>query len=96
MQEVDEWCKKLYMFPLTSLVEPFIKIADWHKEDKRVYMFDQGGKEVYRSFSNEMAEIMNHQWQNCIFNQGNVSKDKRTMIRCMGIYICSARDSRNL
>ena len=37
--------------------------------------------EMYRSFANKMAHIMNEQWESGVMNQGNVSKDKRTMIR---------------
>lgn len=39
---------------------------------------------MYRSFANEMTQIMNEQLESGIMNQGNVSKDKRTMIRLSG------------
>ena len=82
-QEVDEWCTKLHTFPMTSLIEPFKLIAKWHCEQdgKHVYAYSEEGMQVYRSFSNEMAQIMNEQWENGVMNKGNVSKDKRTMIR---------------
>ena len=65
-------------------------IAEWHCTDKEdgdkeggdhVYGFNKEGMEVYRSFANEMVQIMNEQWESGIMNQGNVSKDKRSMIR---------------
>ena len=37
--------------------------------------------QVYRCFANEMAEIMNEQWEFRDMTQGNVSKDKCSMIR---------------
>lgn len=81
LQEVDKWCKKLHGFPLSSLVEPFKLITDWHKEGDHIYMFSKEGKQIYRKFANDMAELMNKQWQSGETSQGNLSKDKRTMIR---------------
>ena len=72
-------------FPCDFTCGTIYEIADWHKDDETVYTFDDGGKQVYRSFANEMAEIMNEQWQSCLLSQGNVSKDKRTMIRLVGL-----------
>ena len=37
--------------------------------------------QVYRSFANEMAHIMNELWEGGVMNEGNVSKDRRSMIR---------------
>ena len=82
-QEVDSWCTKLHSFPLTSLIEPMKLVAKWHCEndDKHMYSYGEEGMQVYRSFANEMAQIMNEQWETGVMNKGNVSKDKRTMIR---------------
>lgn len=66
---------------MTSLVKPFGIIADWHKDGDHTYSFDDEGMQVYRIFADEMAQIMNIQWESGDINQGNVSKDKRTMIR---------------
>ena len=60
-------------------------IAEWHtaqKDGDYVYEFDEEGKQVYKSFANEMAQIMNDMWESGVGYQGNnVSKDKRIMIR---------------
>lgn len=81
---MDEWSLKLATFPLQSLTKPFQVIAGWHeniKEDTRTYGFSEKGMQVYRLFSNEMAHVMNEQWDTGDVNEGNMSKDKRTMIR---------------
>ena len=82
---MEEWCSKLQSFSLTSLVEPLRLIAEWHTEKKdgeHIYEYDQEGKQVYKSFANEMAQVMNEMWESGAVNQGNnVSKDKRIMIR---------------
>ena len=76
---VDEWCETLKRFPISSLEKPLKDIAEWHsKEQDIVYKFDEKGMQVYRLFANEMAEKMNEQGK---MAQGNVSKDKRTMVR---------------
>jgi len=82
-QEVDDWCTKLHTFAITSLIEPLKLIAKWHVENdgKHIYHYSDEGMQVYRSFANEMAQVMNEQWESGIMNQGNVSKDKQTMIR---------------
>ena len=56
-------------------------IADWHKEGEHVYEFNGGGMKIYRKFANDMAKLMNEQWESGENCQGNLSKDKRTMIR---------------
>ena len=60
-------------------MEPFRRIAKWH-EDGHQYTFSEEGMIVYRKFANDMAEMMNSQWEQGILT-GNMSKDKRTMIR---------------
>ena len=66
-------------------------IAEWHTEKKDgdyIYEYDQEGKQVYKSFANEMAQIMNEMWESGAVNQGNnVSKDKRIMIRSVAYYM---------
>ena len=82
MQVVDDWCKKLKEFPINSLEKPLQDIANWHSEgDEHVYKFDDKGMEVYRTFANKMADKMNEQWEQGEVAHGNVSKDKRTMVR---------------
>ena len=79
---MDEWCETLKRFPISSLEKPLKDIAEWHsKEHDIVYKFDEKGMQVYRLFANEMAEKMNEQWEQGKMAQGNVSKDKRTMVR---------------
>ncbi len=63
-------------------------IAEWHKDGEHVYKFDAEGMEVYHLFADDMARIMNEQWQSGTMNQGNVSKDKRTMIRYVYVVVC--------
>ena len=66
-------------------MEPLRLIAEWHtarKDGDYEYEFDDEGKQVYTSFANEMAQIMNEMWESGVGYQGNnVSKDKQTMIR---------------
>lgn len=81
LQEVDAWSRELQTFPLKSLLEPFKLIAEWHEEGDHTYTYNAEGMQVYRNFANEMAELMNEQWTTGALNLGNVSKDKRTMIR---------------
>lgn len=82
LQEVDEWCKKLQTFTLTSLQKPFELIAQWHSDEgENTYSFSEEGSVQYRAFANEMAQVINDQWESGLLNQGNLSKDKRTMIR---------------
>ena len=66
---------------MTSMVQPLKLIAQWHNEGDHVYSFDDEGMKLYRSFANEMAQIMNDQWESGVMNRGNVSKDKRSMLR---------------
>ena len=64
--------------------------AKWHtaqKDGDYVCEFDEEGKQVYKSFANEMAQIMNDMWESGVGYQGNnVSKDKRNMIRYIYIF----------
>ena len=62
-------------------MEPFKLIQEWHKIGNHTYTFSDEGMQVYKGFANEMAHIMNEQWESGVMNRGNVSKDKRTMIR---------------
>lgn len=90
MKDVDEWCETLKQYPINSLEKPLQDVADWHTTDKEhVYRFDEKGMQVYRLFANEMAEKMNEQWEKGKMVQGNVSKDKRTMVRYVHVY-CEA------
>lgn len=84
-KEVDEWCEKLHTSPLPSLVKPFGLIADWHKDGGHEYVFSEKGMQVFTSFSDEITLIMNEQWESCMTNHGNMSKDRRNMIRLSGI-----------
>lgn len=63
--------------------KPLQDIANWHSMDdcSYVYHFDEKGMEVYRVFANDMADKMNEQWEKGAMTHGNVSKDKRTMVR---------------
>ena len=78
---MDEWARKLQSMPLTSLVKPFKLIADWHREGSHTYSFTVEGMGVYREFADSMAKVMNERWESADSNPGNLSKDKRTMIR---------------
>lgn len=75
----------MHSLSLTTLEKPLRLIAEWHSNKKDrdyVYEYDENGKQVYRSFANEMAVIMNEMWDAGVVHQGNnVSKDKRIMIR---------------
>ena len=66
-------------------MEPLRLIAEWHSDEKDcdyIYEYDENGRQVYRSFADEMAAIMNEMWDSGVVKQGNnVSKDKRIMIR---------------
>ena len=63
-------------------MEPLRLIAEWHTARKDGDYVYEEGKQVYTSFANEMAQIMNDMWESGVGYQGNnVSKDKRTMIR---------------
>lgn len=46
---------------MTSLIEPLKLITKRHceKDDKHMYSYSEEGMQVYRSFANEMAQIMN-------------------------------------
>ena len=82
LQVVDEWCDKLKSFPIKSLEKPLQDVARWHSADEKYeYTFTKEGMEVYRSFADEMAAKMNEQWEEGAMTHGNVSKDKRTMVR---------------
>lgn len=79
LQEVDEWSEKLQSMPLKSLAKSFEQISKWHSTGEHVYAFSAEGAQVYKTFANGMAQAMNDQWE--IGEEGNSSKDKRTMIR---------------
>ena len=69
--------------PLDSLCKPYKLIADVHQDlqDKFFYEYSPAAKEICYAFSDEMTLIMNEQWISGKNTHGNVSKDKRTMIR---------------
>ena len=83
--EVDAWHAKLKDETLQSLSQPYKLICKWHAQatptDPFEYTYTPEGKEVYRSFSDEMASLMNEQFESCKMTYGNVSKDNRVMIR---------------
>lgn len=80
--DVAEWVTKLEKTKLLSLKEPYEQIQRWHSE-KMVYTLDTGAMEVYTQFSDDIVDLMNSKWDNTAeySNVGNVSKDKRTMVR---------------
>ena len=80
---MEERCSKLQSFSLTSLVEPLRLVAEWHPDKKDGdFIYEYEGNQVYKSFANEMAQVMNEMWESGAVNHGNnVSKDKRIMIR---------------
>lgn len=85
-KNVEEWCVKMHTQPLHSLSKPYKLITRVHHNlsDTLHYEYDPAAKEVCYSFSDEMTKIMNTQWASGMNTHGNVSKDKRTMIR----YVC--------
>ena len=76
-REVEEWCEKMRAQRLENLCQPYALIAD----SPLYYEYNSAAKEVCFSFPDEMTTIMNDQWQSGKSTHGNVSKDKRTMIR---------------
>jgi hypothetical protein len=80
--EVATWVSKLELTKLLSLEDPYGKIQAWHLE-KKIYSFDDEAMQVYTQFSDDIADIMNSKWDNIgdYSSVGNVSKDKRTMVR---------------
>lgn len=80
--DVAIWASKLESAKLMSLDRPYKKIQDWHS-DKTVYTFDEEAMEVYTRFSDDIVDLMNSKWDNSAeySNVGNISKDKRTMVR---------------
>ena len=82
-REVEEWCEKMRAQRLENLCQPYALIAEVHHDldSPLYYEYNSAAKEVCFSFSDEMTTIMNDQWQSGKSTHGNVSKDKRTMIR---------------
>ena len=68
---------------LQSLSSPYKLIAEAHQNltGPKYYEYNPAAKEVCFTFSDEMTTIMNEQWKSGANTHGNVSKDKRTMIR---------------
>ena len=81
--EVDEWVSKLESTGLTSLAQPYSLIQQWHCTQDIVYTFNPEGQAVYKEFADKIVDLMNDKWNSSELqlNIGNVSKDKRTMIR---------------
>lgn len=82
-REVEEWCTKMRAQHLEDLCKPYSLVAEAHQDltSPLYYEFSIEAKEVCFSFSDEMTTIMNNQWESRKNTHGNVSKDKRTMIR---------------
>lgn len=82
-REVEQWCEKMRMQHLQDLCKPYALIARAHSnlDSPKYYEYNAAAKEVCFSFSDEMTAIMNEQWESRKNTHGNVSKDKRTMIR---------------
>ena len=83
-EEVEEWAKKLDECTLKSLSPVMQLIERWHPDTEDiVYTFTGQGKKVYLDFANETVKLMNQKWENPTEydSVGNVSKDKRTMVR---------------
>lgn len=81
--ESDVWVSTLEKSGLMSLEEPYSLIEEWHRSSSSVYSFDEEGMEVYKNFADEIVDLMNKKWEEPLkcADIGNVSKDKRTMIR---------------
>lgn len=88
--ELDVWVSNLEKSGLMSMKEPYSPIEEWHSGSASFYTFDAGGMEVYKQFADEIVELMNKKWDSPLecADIGNVSKDKRTMIRSVA---CSSR-----
>lgn len=79
--EVTTWVTKLESTNLTSLERPYKLIQKWHAE-KTSYTFEADAMEVYTQFADDIVDLMNSKWDNTAeYSVGNVSKDKRTMVR---------------
>lgn len=80
--EIATWVTKLEDTKLLSLEKPYASIKEWHS-DKLFYTLDAEAKEIYIQFSDDIVDIMNNKWDDVteFKNVGNVSKDKRTMVR---------------
>lgn len=80
--EVASWVSKLENTNLLSFNDPYEKVQTWHT-GQTVYTFDAEAMEVYVQFADDIVDLMNSKWDNTAeyANVGNVSKDKRTMVR---------------
>ena len=80
---MEEWCEKMRAQHLQDLCKPYALIAKAHSnvDAPKYYEYDAAAREICFSFSDEMTSIMNEQWTSRKKTHGNVSKDKRTMIR---------------
>ena len=86
--EVEDWCRKHRTHSLSSLTPVYKKLPQLIVISPRPCITSTTTQEkrcMFYQFSDEMTAIMNDQWTSGTKTQGNISKDKGTMIR----YICS-------
>ena len=86
--EVEQWIVKLEAIGLTSLEPVYSFIHEWHSgDDDIVYTFNDEAKAVYKEFADKIVDLMNEKWEKPeqYGSIGNVSKDRRTMIRYISL-----------
>ena len=91
--KVEQWSHKLQEYDLRSFGPVYMNIEKWHFR-QQIYEMDEKAKAIYVEFSDEITKMMNSKWEATDDDHeqseiiGNVSKDRRVMIRCSNnIYI---------
>ena len=81
--EVARWSRELSQLPLKGFDTVYRTIERWHFQGQ-VYQLSPAAMETYTDFADEMTRMMNSKWEGTQQPDtyiGNVSKDKRVMIR---------------
>ena len=80
-EEIDEWNELLSESYNVKLSRVYSFTDDFHKASVREYTMSANARDVYRKFANEIADKLNEQWKDRRGTHGNVSKDKKTVLR---------------
>ena len=81
--EVEEWAAKLQTSVLKTLGPVYEIIERWHFSEQ-LYELSKEARAVYIEFADELTKAMNSKWDDTegpSSQIGNVSKDRRVMIR---------------
>lgn len=81
--EVEQWSRELSQLPLKGF-DPVYRIIEHSHFQGQEYVLSPGAMEAYTEFADEMTRMMNSKWEGTQQPGtyiGNVSKDKRIMIR---------------